>query len=238
MPIDDQVLLDAHQWKQVSDFEMALCQNKSETTKAIKEAKTPCAYAIREAEAHCTMLISEAETWHTTCIKEAKANCATIMAEVENGCSMAIRKVGSHSAKQAHSIQQSHGIGMQGPEAEVIKKEGKYCLSFLTACGADLWASSLKDHRVLVTPFHLLLGNAPLSTLLIIHPQYLLPNMSLPHCLLILLHPWHLSPLPHLNSDTPPQSDCIPTSIGSHPKSCPKEHPTQREGMKCLFTKH
>ena len=32
--------LNACQRKQVSDFEMALCQNKSETTEAIKEAKT------------------------------------------------------------------------------------------------------------------------------------------------------------------------------------------------------
>ena len=30
----------AHRRKQVSDFEMALCQNESETTEAIKEAKT------------------------------------------------------------------------------------------------------------------------------------------------------------------------------------------------------
>ena len=38
--------------KQVSDFEMALHQNESETTEAIKEAKTLCAYTTREPEAH------------------------------------------------------------------------------------------------------------------------------------------------------------------------------------------
>ena len=37
--------------KQVSDFEMALCQNESKTTEAIKEAKTLCAHTTREAEA-------------------------------------------------------------------------------------------------------------------------------------------------------------------------------------------
>ena len=42
-----------HHWrKQVSEFEMALHQNESETTKAIKEAKTLCACTTREAEAH------------------------------------------------------------------------------------------------------------------------------------------------------------------------------------------
>ena len=44
--------LDAHQRKQVSDFEMALCQNELETTNAIKEARTLCTCTIREAEAH------------------------------------------------------------------------------------------------------------------------------------------------------------------------------------------
>ena len=44
--------LNAHQRKQVSDFEMALHQNELETTKAIKEARTLCACTIREAEAH------------------------------------------------------------------------------------------------------------------------------------------------------------------------------------------
>ena len=44
--------LNAHQRKQVSDFEMALHQNESETTKAIKEARALCAHTIREAEAH------------------------------------------------------------------------------------------------------------------------------------------------------------------------------------------
>ena len=44
--------LNACHRKQVSDFEMALHQNKSETTKAIKEAKTLCAHTTREAEVH------------------------------------------------------------------------------------------------------------------------------------------------------------------------------------------
>ena len=44
--------LDAHQRKQVLDFEMALHQNELETTEAIKEAKALCASTIRGAKAH------------------------------------------------------------------------------------------------------------------------------------------------------------------------------------------
>ena len=39
---------DVHQRKQVSDFGMALCQNASEITEAIKEAKALCANTIRD----------------------------------------------------------------------------------------------------------------------------------------------------------------------------------------------
>ena len=128
--------LDVHQKKQVSDFEMALCQNNSETTKAIKEARSLCACTIREAEAHQAKLISEAEARYATCIKEAKGNCATTIEEAENCCSAAIRKAESHSTKQAHSIQQSRAKGMQHLETEPIGEEGKGYLSFLTTCGA------------------------------------------------------------------------------------------------------
>ena len=78
--------------KQISDFEMALHQNESETTKVIKEARTFCVHTIREAEAHWAKLISKAEAWHTACIKEAKANCASTIAEAKNCCSVAIRR--------------------------------------------------------------------------------------------------------------------------------------------------
>ena len=130
--------LDVHQRKQVCDFEMALHQNESETTEAIKEAKALCTCTIRGAEACQAMFIGEAEVWHTTCIREAKAKCASTIVEAENCCSMAIRKAESHSAKQTHSIQQSHAEGMQCLEMEAIEEEGKDHLFFLDACGTAL----------------------------------------------------------------------------------------------------
>ena len=77
----------------------------------------------------------------------------------------------SHSTKQSHSIQQSHAEGMQHLEMEAIGQEGKDYLSFFAASRAALWVSHPKDCGVLVTPFHLLLRNMPLSTLLNIHPS-------------------------------------------------------------------
>ena len=54
--------LDACQWKQVLDFEMALHQNEAEVIKAIKEAKAHCGATIREAETCCTADIRKAES--------------------------------------------------------------------------------------------------------------------------------------------------------------------------------
>ena len=144
--------LNAHQRNQVSDFEMALHQNESDTTEAIKEAKALCDFTIREAEAHQTTLIREAEAQHATCIREAEANCTSTIAETENCCSTAIRKVETHCVKQACSIQLSHDEGMQHLETEAIEEEGKDCLSFLAACGTVLQACLPEAHGVLMAP--------------------------------------------------------------------------------------
>ena len=87
--------ISAHWRKWVSDFGMALCQNESEVTEAIKEVKALCAHTIRDAEACQAALISKAEVWHATCIKEAEANCVHTLAEADNHCSTAIREAES-----------------------------------------------------------------------------------------------------------------------------------------------
>ena len=166
---------------------MALHHNESETTKAIKEAKTLCTHTTKEAEAHQAMLISKAETWYATCIKEAKANCASIIAEAKNCCSVVIRKAESHGTKQACSIQQSHAEGMQHLEMEAIGEEGKDCLSFLATC----WAFGPATSKTMG------LGDplpSPLRECTLVHstkcyPHYLLLNMNLSHKLLMLLPP-------------------------------------------------
>ena len=57
----DQVSYQCSLEKQVSDFGMALHQNESETTKALKKVKALCAHTIQDAQTHWTVLISESE---------------------------------------------------------------------------------------------------------------------------------------------------------------------------------
>ena len=104
--------IDPCQRKEVSDLGMALCQNVSEVTKAIKAAKALCAWTIRDVEAHCIVLISKAKVQHATCIKKAEANCACTLTEAENCFSTAIREAESQG-DQATSIQQSHAKDIQ-----------------------------------------------------------------------------------------------------------------------------
>ena len=145
--------LNTWQRKQVSDFGMALHQNESEITKAIKEAKALCAHTFWDVETYETVLISEAKVQYTTYIKEIEDDCACALAEAENCCSTAIREAESSGTFKACSIQQSHTKHIQCLEAESIEGEGKDCLAFLAACGTALRASPSKAHGIMVTPF-------------------------------------------------------------------------------------
>ena len=95
--------LDAYQWKQVSDFEMALCQNKAETMEAISEAKAHCGAIVKEAEAH-----------YSADIRGVEAQCFADIREAE-----------SHCAEHTCSIQQLHAEGMEHLEMEAMEEEGE-----------------------------------------------------------------------------------------------------------------
>ena len=180
--------LDARQRRQVSDFGMALSQIELETTEAVKEVKALSAHTLWDAETFQMALISKAKVQLTTCLKEIEDDCSLALAEVENCCSTTIREAESSSTSKACSTQQSHAKDIQHLEAEAIEEERKDCLAFLTTCSAALRASPPKGHGIMVTPHHLLLGNAPTSTLLSI-PLGVSPlNGNLPH--------WLLLPLP------------------------------------------
>ena len=162
--------IDVRWRKQVSNFGMALCQNESETTEAIKKVKTLCPHTIWDAETHQTVLISNAKVQHTAHIKEIEDNCSHISAETENCCSSAIWDTESQGASNAHSIQQSHTKGIQHLEVEAIEEEVRDCLTFHTTWSAALRANPPEALDIMVTPYHLLLGNAPTSALLSISP--------------------------------------------------------------------
>ena len=55
--------LDACQSKQVSDFQVAPCQNQDVATETIREAKAHCMVTVREGESHCVAEMRETESY-------------------------------------------------------------------------------------------------------------------------------------------------------------------------------
>ena len=123
---------------------MAICQNMTEATEAIREVKAHCRAAIREVEACSATTIREWEAHCTTTIREAEACSSTAITEAEAHCAGDIREAESCCADYAHTIQQSHSDSMQCLEREAIEEEQRDCLSFLATCGIALQASPLK----------------------------------------------------------------------------------------------
>ena len=95
------VSMDAHQRKEVSNFQMALHQNEAQTTEIIREAEAMCATAVREV----------------------KACCANIIQDAEAACVRTIRKAETTNTEHACALQQAHRDSMEGLEREAIKEE-------------------------------------------------------------------------------------------------------------------
>ena len=72
---------------------MSLCQNDSETTESIKEAKAICAHSTQEAKTLCS-----------TTIKEAKATCTCPTQEAQTLCSKTIRDAEAGGPSLADSL--------------------------------------------------------------------------------------------------------------------------------------
>ena len=153
-------LLDAHQWRLISDTETALHQNEAKATKTIKVVK-----------AYYMATICEAEDLHVMAIREAETNCSTSIMEAEGGHVTAIREVEAACVAHALDLQQTHGETIWALENEAIKEDRWAHQSFLQACRVALWTCPVEALGVLMYPIQLLTGNMSLTGLLMATPQ-------------------------------------------------------------------
>ena len=144
--------IDTHRQKVVWELGMELCQNDSETTESIKEARAICTHATLDAKALCSATV-----------KEAKATCACTIQEAKALCLAAIRDVETWGASLADSLQWRHTKTTQHMEEQVIQEEGKSQIDFLPACEAALQANPVELRGTLVASYHILMGQAPMS---------------------------------------------------------------------------
>ena len=142
---------------------MSIYQNKSETTKSIKEAKAICNTPFREAKTTCACSIQEAKTCCSMAIKEAKATCAHSIQEAKTLCSMSIRDAEAHGATQDGTLQKSHAKSILHLEEQAIEEESKSQLNFLSTCQTALQASPMELCSMLVASYQVLMGQMQTS---------------------------------------------------------------------------
>ena len=147
--------VDAHQWKIISETEVAHHQNEIKTSEAIREVKA--CYAVT---------LSNAESAYGTAMRKVEATRSASTIKAEAVCATAVRKAEAASVVQASKLQQVHQETMQDLEDEALEVEKCACQSFLWACGADLQACPNEALGKPMYPIHLLTGNMSLTSLL------------------------------------------------------------------------
>ena len=166
--------INTHRWRAVWELGMGLCQNESQATKSIKEAKTVCLKVTLDAQIRCSWVTLDTKTTRsqatsdvkTACsvvVKEAKTTQDCIIWEAKAACSTAIRDVKAQRASQAKLLQREHGNVMWDLEMQVIQEESRSQGDFLSACQATLYASPPALKSALATSYHILLGQTPPS---------------------------------------------------------------------------
>ena len=141
--------MDTHWRKEVSDFQMALHQNESQTTEIIRKT----------------------EAVHATASKEVKTHCANFIQDAEAICARTIREAETTSTEHPHTLQDTHRDSMEGLERETIEEEEQNHQSFLTICRVALQIYPQEPKGVLMYPLQLLMENMFLATLLTTAPQ-------------------------------------------------------------------
>ena len=216
---------------------MALQQIESDTTEG-KKVKALCAHTIQDVETCWMALTSEAEVWHAVYLKGIEDEFSLALAEAENHCSTTIREAESNGASRTHWTQQSHTKDIQCLEAEAIKEERKDCLAFLTAWGAALRASPPKGHGIMVTPYHLLLGNAPMSNLLSIPLGVSPPEWEFAPWTPLSTAPAATGPLPWCKwQHHSPDWVGTPSPSEATSKATSEDHPVPSRMRKCPSTR-
>ena len=112
------------------------CQNESQVTKSIKEARAIWSWVTLDAKALCFTTIKEAKAMCSHVTLDTKALClATVktammtqvhtIQEAKAACSTAIRDAEIQKASQAKLLQREHGKVMWDLEVQAIQEEGR-----------------------------------------------------------------------------------------------------------------
>ena len=93
----------------VWELGIILCQNESQATTTIQEAKAICSQATLDAQTACSWLILEAKTNFLMAVKKAKTTRGCLVQEAKAACSKAICTAEVQKLSQAATFHREHG---------------------------------------------------------------------------------------------------------------------------------
>ena len=129
------------QWV-ISETEVSHCQNKIDTSEAIREIK-----------AWYTAMIGDAKAIYRTAMRKAEALHLASTSKVEVTQATSIRKAEATNVAWASKLQWQHQEAMWNLEEEALKEEKCTHQSFLWACGAALQSCPNNALAKLMYPF-------------------------------------------------------------------------------------
>ena len=166
--------IDARRQRAVWELGVMLHLNESQVATSIKEAKVICSQVTLDTQTACSQLILEAKTNFLVAVKKAKTTRGHLVQEAEASCSKAICEVKAQKVSQAVLFHKEHGKYMQDLEEQAIGEESRSHNDFLSTCQVVLYNSPPQLKGALVTSYHILLGQTPLS------PPLVLPQKTSP----------------------------------------------------------
>ena len=162
--------IDIRRWRAVWELGIILCQNESQVSTSIKEAKVICSQVTLDAWTACSQLILKAKTNFLMAVKKAKATRGHLVQEAEAASSKAICQVEAQKVSLAAIFHKEHGKYMQDLKEQAIGQESRSHNDFLSTCQVVLYNSPPQLKGALATSCHILLGQTPLPPPLIL-PQ-------------------------------------------------------------------
>ena len=149
-------------------------------------------------------------------VKEVKMTQVQSIQEAKAACSTAIRDVKAWRASQAELLPRENNKILWDLEVQASWEESRSQADFLYACQATLYTSPAELKSALVTSYHLLLGQMPLS-----HPFNLSQRASP-----VEEQPASVAPPTPVTSSLPgPKDDTLPQILW---RACPWVEPHQR----------
>ena len=148
--------------RQIATWELGvlLHQNESQRATSIAIAKAIYSQAVLEPKTNFQATVMEVKTTRCHSIQAAEAACSKAISDIE-----------AWKTSQAMMFQEEHSKYLQSLEEQAFGEESRSCHEVLSSCQAALCHSPQPLRGVLAASYHLLLGQTPPSSPLILSPR-------------------------------------------------------------------